>query len=173
MTIQSKREGECMKTLIVYYSLEGNTQYVADKVKEKVDADTLRLVPKKAYSDKGFAKFFWGGKSALMAEKPELEDYNVDLSKYDRIIFGFPVWAGTFTPPIRTFIEDNRKALAGKRFSAYACMAGSGGEKAINKLAQFLEIPGFEATSIFVDPKTAVSAEKEAQINGFCVALNQ
>ena len=34
MTIQSKREGECMKTLIVYYSLEGNTQYVADKVKE-------------------------------------------------------------------------------------------------------------------------------------------
>ena len=40
-----------MKTLIVYYSMEGNTQYVADKVKEKVDADTLRLVPKKAYND--------------------------------------------------------------------------------------------------------------------------
>ena len=108
-----------MKTLIVYYSMDGNTQYVADKVKEKVDSDTLRLVPKKAYNDKGLAKFFWGGKSALMAEQPELEDYSVDLSKYDRIVFGFPVWAGTVTPPIRTFISENKKALAGKRFSAY------------------------------------------------------
>ena len=162
-----------MKTLIVYYSMEGNTQFVADLVKEKVDSDTLRLIPKKAYNDKGFANFFWGGKSALMAEKPELEEYTVDFSKYDRIVFGFPVWAGTFTPPLRTFIEDNRKSLAGKRFSAYACMAGSGGEKAIGKLAKFLEIPGFEATSIFIDPKTAQNAEKMAQINGFCVALNQ
>ena len=162
-----------MKTLIVYYSMDGNTQYVADKVKEKVDSDTLRLVPKKAYNDKGMAKFFWGGKSALMAEQPELEDYSVDLSKYDRIVFGFPVWAGTVTPPIRTFISENKKALAGKRFSAYACMAGSGGEKAINKLAKILEIPGFEATSIFIDPKAAPNAEKDAQINGFIVALNQ
>ena len=162
-----------MKSLIVYYSMEGNTQFVADLVKEKVDSDTLRLIPKKAYNDKGFAKFFWGGKSALMAEKPELEEYTVDFSKYDRIVFGFPVWAGTFTPPLRTFIEDNRKDLSGKRFSAYAGRAGSGGEKAIGKLAKFLEIQGFEATSIFIDPKTAQNAEKMAQINGFCVALNQ
>ena len=165
-----------MKTLIVYYSLEGNTEYVADKIKEKVEADTLRLVPKKAYKDKGFAKYFWGGKSALMAEKPELEDYSVDFSAYDRIIFGFPVWAGTYTPPIRTFINDNKEALAGKRYSAYACMAGSGGEKAIANLGKDLikkvGIKGFNATSIFIDPKAAPTAEKEAQINGFCVALN-
>ena len=162
-----------MKSLIVYYSLEGNTQYVADKVKEKADADILRLIPKKAYSNKGLSKFFWGGKSALMAEKPELEAYDVDLSQYERIIFGFPVWAGTITPPIRTFIEDNRKALAGKRFSAYACMAGSGGDKALSKLAKLLEIPEFEATTILVDPKASPSAEKDEQINSFCAALNK
>ena len=52
-----------MKTLVVYFSLEGNTDYVAEMIKEKTGADLLRLVPKKAYHDKGFAKFFWGGKS--------------------------------------------------------------------------------------------------------------
>ena len=62
-----------MKTLVVYYSLEGNTEYVAEKIREAVGADLLKLVPKKAYHDKGLAKFFWGGKSAVMAEKPELE----------------------------------------------------------------------------------------------------
>ena len=96
-----------MKDLVVYFSLEGNTEYAANKIKEKTGADLLRLVPKKAYHDKGFAKFFWGGKSAVMAEKPEIEEIGIDLAPYDRIIFGFPVWASNYTPPLRTFIEDN------------------------------------------------------------------
>ena len=110
-----------MRTLIVYYSLEGNTDYAAGKIAERIGADKLRLVPKDAYKDKGFAKFFYGGKSAIMKEVPALETYNIDLSEYDRVIFGFPVWAGNFTPPLRTFILDQKDALKGKRFSAFAC----------------------------------------------------
>ena len=64
-----------MKTLIVYYSLEGNTRLAAERIAERIGADTLRLAPKKAYADKGFAKFFWGGKSAVMAEAPALLRY--------------------------------------------------------------------------------------------------
>ena len=129
-----------MKTLVVYYSLEGNTEYVAEKIREATGADLLRLVPKKAYHDKGFAKFLWGGKSAVMAEKPELEAYDVDLTGYERIIFGFPVWASNFTPPLRTFIENNADGLKGKRFSAYACQSGSGAKKALGKLAKCIGI---------------------------------
>ena len=162
-----------MKTAVVYYSLSGNVRYAAEKAAEALGADLIPLSPVKAYPDSGFRKFFWGGKAATMRETPDLETYSFTSSDYDTVVLCTPVWAGTFTPPLRTFIEDNRKSLAGKRFSAYACMAGSGGEKAIGKLAKFLEIPGFEATSIFIDPKTAQSAEKMAQINGFCVALNQ
>ncbi len=44
------RETE-MRDLIVYYSLERNTEYVVDRIKEKTGADTLRLVPKRAYSN--------------------------------------------------------------------------------------------------------------------------
>ena len=43
-----------MKTLIVYYSLEGNTKWAAEKLVARLDADTLRLVPRTAYPDKGF-----------------------------------------------------------------------------------------------------------------------
>ncbi len=160
-----------MKDLVVYYSLEGNTGYVADKIKDSTGADTLCLVPKKAYHDKGFAKFFWGGKSAVMAEKPKLEEYDAKLADYDRIIFGFPVWASNFTPPLRTFIEDNKEQLQGKRFAAFACQSGSGAEKALGKLSKSLGVDGFEQTAVFIDPKARQSAEKDKQIEDFCKAL--
>ena len=160
-----------MKNLIVYYSLEGNTEYVVDKIKSMTDADLLCLIPKKAYPDKGVKKFLWGGKSAMMGEKPALEEYTVNLEDYDRVIFGFPVWASNYTPPLRTFIEDNREQLRGKRFVAFACQSGSGAEKAFSKLAKSLGIDGFEQTAVFIDPKTKASAETDEQIMAFCRAL--
>ena len=104
-----------MKTLIVYYSLEGNTEYAAGQIAAILGADTLRIEPAKAYPATGFAKFFWGGKSAVMAETPELKPYVFHADDYDRIVFGFPVWASNFAPPIRTFIEDNKEELEEKR----------------------------------------------------------
>ncbi len=140
-----------MRTLIVYFSLEGNTKYAAEQLAEKTGADTLRLVPKKAYADKGFAKFFWGGKSAIMAEKPELEPYDVRLSDYDRVVFGFPVWASNFAPPIRSFVTENSDALKDKEIFAFACQAGSGGEKALSRLSALLG-KEFGASAVFTDP---------------------
>lgn len=162
-----------MKDLIVYYSLEGNTGYVVDRIKDRLEADALCLVPKKAYSTKGAAKFLWGGKSAIMHEKPELEDYETDLSKYDRIIFGFPVWASNITPPLRTFIEDNREGLAGKRFAAFACQAGNGAEKAFVKLAKCLNETALEQTAVFIDPKARRSDETDKSIDEFANTLKQ
>ena len=120
---------------------------------------------------KGFAKFFWGGKSAVMAEKPELEEISVDLSGYDRIIFGSPVWASNFTPPLRTFIEEYSDGLKRKRFAAFACQSGSGAEKAFGKLAKCIGIDEFEQTAIFIDPKAKQDAKKDEQIEAFCNAL--
>ena len=162
-----------MNDLIVYYSLEGNTGYAADRIAQKTGAKQLVLVPKKAYSDKGFAKFLWGGKSAIMAEKPELESYEIDLSQYDRIIFGFPVWASNFTPPIRTFVEENREALKGKRFAAFACQSGSGAVKALGKLEKFINETAFEQTAVFIDPKARPSEETDNKIDAFADALVQ
>ena len=141
-----------MKTLIVYYTLEGNTHYAAKKIASLLDADMLRIKPVKTYPRKGFRKFLWGGKSAVMAEKPELEPYTFDASAYDRIVFGFPVWAGNVTPPLRTFIKEND--LSGKRFAAFACQSGAGAEKAFEKLKTALGIRELDAELVLIDPKT-------------------
>lgn len=163
-----------MKTAIVYYSLEGNTQYVADKIaailKETCEVDIIRIEPEKAYPNKGFKKFFWGGKSAVMAETPTLLPYEFDVAQYDRIIFGTPVWASTFTPPIRTFINDN-PAVKEKQIAVFTCFSGGGADKAIKKLQAFLEVEKFTAELILVDPKDNAKEADDALIAEFCEKL--
>ena len=161
-----------MKTLVVYYSLEGNTEYVVTRIQERTGADALKLVPVKAYKTKGFAKFFWGGKSAVMAETPELEAFETDLSQYERIVFGFPVWASTFAPPIRTFVEENAEAIKGKDLVAFACQGGAGAEKAFVKLSKCLGIEEFKNTAIFIDPKAKQCEKTDELIESFCRLLN-
>ena len=158
-----------MKTLIVYYTLEGNTHYAAKKIASQLDADVLRVKPVKTYPRKGFRKFLWGGKSAVMAETPELEPYTFDASAYDRIVFGFPVWAGNVTPPLRTFIKEND--LSGKRFAAFACQSGAGAEKAFEKLKAALGIRELDAELVLIDPKTKPDPINEKKISGFCGKL--
>ena len=107
----------------------------------------------------------------MMAEKPELEPYEVDLDKYDRVIFGFPVWASTYVPPLRTFITDQAEALKGKRVVAFACQTANGAEKAFEKLAKSLGIGNFETTAVFLDPKLKPSNETDVQIAEFAEKL--
>ena len=159
-----------MQTAIVYYSLEGNTEYAARAIAAELGADTLRINPKKSYPSGGFRKFLWGGKSAVMAEAPELEPYEFDSAKYDRIVFGFPVWAGTVTPPIRTFVQEND--LREKRVAAFACQSGNGAQKAFAALRKCLGRDALEDELVLIDPKDKPSAENEERLRAFCERLN-
>lgn len=160
-----------MKTLIVYYSLEGNTEYAAGEIASALGSDTLRIEPIKAYPKSGFKKFFWGGKSAVMEERPKLEPYTFQPGQYERIIFGFPVWAGNVTPPIRTFVQDNLETLKDKRIAAFACQSGAGADKAFRKLKAYLDVESMEAELVLIDPKDKPSDQNQANIKAFCDRL--
>jgi len=158
-----------MKAAVVYYSMSGTCRKIAELISKEIESDLIELLPKKAYPDKGFKKFYWGGKSALMAEKPALEAYRFDADRYDLVIFGTPVWASTFTPPLRTFIEENKEALSSKRFAAYACYKGSGGEKTLKKLKEELGIDRFEKEAACLE--SDVNKKADVLVKEFCEGL--
>lgn len=160
-----------MKALMVYYSMSGNVKQTAEQIASAAGIDLLAIHPVKAYPDKGAKKFLWGGKSALMGDKPKLQPYIFNADKYDTIIFGFPVWASSFAPPIRTFIEDNREALAGKKFAAALCFMGGGDKKAIKKLKKALGVEELAAELVLNEPISKPKEESEARIREFCSAL--
>ncbi|MCR4925332.1 MAG: flavodoxin family protein [Clostridiales bacterium] len=163
-----------MKTAIVYYSMSGNTEYVAKKIaqgmQDSSEVDIIRIEPVKAFPDQGSKKFIWGGKSAVMGEKPKLKPYEFDVEKYDRVIIGTPVWASTFAPPIRSFIHEN-PAIKEKKIAAFICFSGGGADKAIDKMKKYIAVENLEAELILVDPKDKTKDEDEAKIAQFCSSL--
>lgn len=158
-----------MKTLVVYYSQSGNAKWMAEQISSALSADMLRLVPKKAYPEKGFGKYFFGGGSAVMKEAPELEPYEADLKQYGRIVFVTPVWAGTVTPPLRTFIQA--EDLAGKQFALAACSLGGSAEKTFAATKDLLGVTGDVPTLWLVEPKQKQKPENEKAIEEFCRKL--
>lgn len=160
-----------MKTAIVFYSLTGNCRYAASMAARYLKADLIRLEPENAYPDSGFRKFLWGGKSAVMGEKPKLKPYDFDADEYGRVIFCFPVWAGNVTPPIRTFIEENKGALKDKKQAAILCFSGGGGDKALNRLKSLLGTAELEDEIILVDPRDRSDVSKDKAIEEFCIRL--
>ncbi|QEZ67642.1 hypothetical protein D4A35_01370 [Paraclostridium bifermentans] len=94
-----------MKNLVVYYSLEGNTKLIAEFIAKEIDADIIELKPKKEFPSSGFRKYVWGGKSVIFKQKPKLMNKEINISKYDNIFLGTPVWAGTYAAPFNTFLD--------------------------------------------------------------------
>ena len=84
------------------------------------------------------------------------------------MIFGFPVWAGNITPPLRTFLNDN--PMKDARYAAFACQSGSGAEKAFGKLKACLG-HDLVKTLVLVDPKDKPDPAKDLQIDTFCDTL--
>ncbi|SDA38939.1 Flavodoxin [Butyrivibrio sp. INlla18] len=161
-----------MSTAVVYYSMLGNSEMVAEHIAKKLGADVIRIEPDKAYPDKGAKKFLWGGKSAVMGEMPVLKSYEFDASKYDEVIIGFPVWASRPAPPIWTFINEQKDVLREKKIAVFACQSGNGAEKAFDRIKKQVGGEKFEAELILIDPKTRVNADNDGKIDSFCDKLH-
>lgn len=158
-----------MSTVVVYYSLEGNVELIADLISKKTGADTIKLNPQKQYPKEGFGKFFWGGKSVFFKEKPKLLNGNLNLGKYTNIIIGTPIWAGSFTPPINTFLLDNK--IENKNIYLYACHAGGGTDKCFKKIGEILKGNKIIRTVDFVDPKKLDQKAVDEKVSAFCAGL--
>ena len=161
-----------MKTAIVYYSLTGNTEYAVQWIAKKTGADVIRLEPQKAYPDKGFRKFFRGGKSAVMGEEPPLLPYAFDAAAYDRVALATPLWAGTIAPPLRTFIHREGENIKDKRLALLVCCSGGSEQKAVARLRGLLGGAALEPVLRLVDPKDRPGADNGPLLDQFCRALS-
>jgi len=152
-----------MRALIVYYSLDGNTAYAASRIQQTVGADLLRLHPVKEPPLHGFRKYFEGGRAATFHETPELEPIALNLTSYDVIILGCPVWAGTFPPAVGTFLK--RYPLKAGRIYLFGCSSSGNAEKMFRGIAKSLGTEPALTVSL-LDPLTHHETE-DARIDRF------
>jgi flavodoxin len=160
-----------MKAVVVYYSLDGNTELIADMVSKKVGADKIKLQPEKEIAKEGFKKFFWGGKSVIFKEKPVLLNRDLNLDSYDTVIIGTPIWAATFTPAILSFVSQ--VSLKGKKVHLYACSSGGDAGKCFTKLKELLKDSTIINTVSFKDPIKEEKQKVEQQVDKLCSAIKE
>lgn len=116
------------KNLILYYSLEGNTEFIATELNKLIDSDLIRIKPIKDINKDGFMKYIWGGKDVIMGKMPAIEELNININEYQNIFIGSPIWAGTFAPPIKTLL--NMGLIRGKNI--YYLYTHDGGHSRAN-----------------------------------------
>ena len=156
-----------MKTLVVYYSLEGNTKEAAEKIASSLGADIMALVPVKDIPKKGLMKFLHGGSGATMGKGTELQPYTLDASTYDAIIIGTPVWAGKPSMAMNQFLMDlkNEEKIIG----AFA-FAGGSAEKCLSILSE--KHPSIKHKVGLADRNSKkLAPENEGKLNAFIEAL--
>lgn len=98
-----------MKNLIVYYSRTGNTEKVAEEINEILEGEMEEIIDRK--NRNGFFGFLIGGFDAFREKETDINPISHDLSKFDRVIIGTPIWAGKMVPAVRTFINKFKKDL--------------------------------------------------------------
>jgi flavodoxin len=129
-----------MKTLIVYYSYSGNTKRVAEILGGYLEAkgrvDTVELKPLDESKN-----FFVQGKRALQKLRAQLAEVNFDLSGYDLICLGTPVWAFGPAPAMNTYL-DKCSGLEGKEVILFCTVGGKGMERCLNYMQEILSPKG-------------------------------
>lgn len=113
--------------LVVYYSQTGNTGRVADAFAQCMNAERLALECVSPYPDTFEATIEESRDEVRDGTGRALTNGSLDLSKYDTICIGFPVWYGTFAPPIVSLCRANG-LFAGKTVVLF-CSYGSGGRR--------------------------------------------
>ena len=157
-----------MKTLVIYYSLTGNTDYAAKKIADILQVDIYRLHPEKEFPSSGFGMYYRGGKSAVFKETPALSPIDIDLSVYERILIGTPVWAGTMSSPVYSFLKEYKDILKDKEIAVFCSCSGGKTEKAFAAFKETLGISSLRAELRLVDPLEKPDEANEKGIEEFC-----
>lgn len=145
------------KRLVAYFSASSTTKKVAEMLAEAAKADLYEIEPKVPYTR---ADLDWMNKksrsSVEMNDKkirPEIAEENLDMSAYDEILLGFPIWWYVAPTIINTFLE--KYDLTGKKIILFATSGGSGFGNTVQELQP--SAPGAE----IVEGKLLNRADKQ------------
>jgi flavodoxin len=137
-----------MDSAIVYYSYSGNTkmvsQVLADYLKEKSKTEIVEL---KSLDESN--KFLIQAARAFRHKRARIAEPNFNLSDYDLICFGTPVWAFGPVPAMNTYL-DKCFGIEGKEiilFTTYG--SGAGNERCLNYMRDILAKKGAKQFRIF------------------------
>lgn len=132
-------EDKNINALIVYYSYTGNTRRVSERMAEVLSVDkyeikTVNEYPKDEYETAGIAD-----EERRSGNLPEIVNDLPDISGYDYIFIGGPVWNGDIAAPLAKYLEMTD--FEGKIVVPFWTNKGSGEKAYINDFNENVRNP--------------------------------
>ena len=135
-----------MSKIVCYFSASGVTKSVASVISNTIGADIFEIEPSIPYTSEDLD---WTNKNSRTSiemsnknSRPSIKS-SIDISKYDTVIIGFPVWWYTAPTIINTFIESNN--FDGKKVYVFVTSGSSSVDSSFNNLKK--EYPNINFTS--------------------------
>ncbi|MBE6720723.1 MAG: flavodoxin [Ruminococcaceae bacterium] len=123
------------KAVVIYFSRageqygvgtieKGNTKIVAEMIADKTGADLFEIEPTDSRYDLSYDDLNdYAKKEQADNARPEYKG-NINLSSYDTVYLGYPIWWGDLPMIVYSFLENNN--FSGKTVYAFCTHAGSG-----------------------------------------------
>ena len=124
------------RKLVAYFSASGTTAKIAEQLSEAIGADVHKIRPKTKYTDSDLNWRDSNSRSSVEMKnkkfRPEIADDKIDISQYDTIFVGFPIWWYVAPTIINTFFEAHD--FSKKKIVLFATSGGSGFGKTAEEL---------------------------------------
>lgn len=131
---------ERSSTLVVYFSEQGHTESVAQKIAQNLGADMFKIEPRDEYTSEDLD---WTDSNSRVSREYEDESLrNIEListtvdnwENYDTVLIGYPIWWGIAAWPVDTFVKAND--FNGKTIIPFCTSSSSGLGESGNLLAE-------------------------------------
>lgn len=110
------------RILIAYFSETGNTEKFANIIHDQIGGDLFKIEPVTPYPE-GDELFDYTREEQEEDRRPEIKD-TVDMSQYDTVFIGYPIWWYEVPQIIKTFLDQYD--LSGKTIIPFNTHGGSG-----------------------------------------------
>jgi len=124
------------KTLVAYFSATGTTERVAEMIASATGGKLFEIAAAEPYTS---ADLDWNDRSSRSSiemndgsSRPAIRGGFENVSEYDVIYLGFPIWWNLAPRIINTFLETY--GLDGKTVIPFATSGGSGINNSVNEL---------------------------------------
>ncbi len=128
--------GPASRILVVYFSATGTTRGVAEKLAEGLSADLYEIIPAEPYTaadlDYGDSRSRTSVEMNDPACRPAIAGELPDLTGYDTVFIGYPIWWGDAPRILSAFVE--RVDLSGKTLAVFFTSGSSGLGSSMSRL---------------------------------------
>lgn len=152
------------KSIVIYFSRSGSTELLASKVAQQTNADILEIVVKTPYSANYQQTLSRANSERESADFPELNMRVPDLSQYNTVYLGYPIWAMTLSHPMTAFLMASGNQLTDKQIAPFMTEGGYGQGDSVERIKAILSASGAQknqfSPALVVDGNKVDHADK-------------